>query len=65
MTTKKRKYNLTSPAAPSIEDWQCEDDLRTLQRAEEIEADPKRIAKVKAMARAQPDALMKTSVDKD
>ena len=65
MAAKKRKYNLTSPAAPSIEDWQCEDDLRTLQRAEEIEADPKRMAKVKALARTKLDALMKISVETD
>ena len=33
------------------ETWRVEDDLRTLQRAEEIEKDPKRMAKVKAMAK--------------
>lgn len=33
------------------EEWQVEDDMRTLMRAKEIQADPKRMAKVKAMAR--------------
>lgn len=32
------------------EEWRVEDDMRTLMRAKEIEADPKRIAKVKIMA---------------
>lgn len=32
------------------EEWRVEDDMRTLMRAKEIEADPKRMARVKAMA---------------
>ena len=32
-------------------DWQVEDDLRTLQRAMEIKKDPKRMAKVKELAK--------------
>ena len=32
------------------EEWRVEDDMRTLMRAKEIEADPKRMAKVKIMA---------------
>lgn len=35
----------------SNDDWQCEDDLRTLTRAKEIEADPKRMAKCQALAK--------------
>jgi len=31
--------------------WRVEDDLRTLQRAEEIEKDPKRMDKVRALAK--------------
>lgn len=33
------------------DDWQVEDDLRTLCRAEEIKKDAKRMAKVKALAK--------------
>lgn len=33
------------------EEWQVEDDMRTLMRAKEIQADPKRMAKIKIMAR--------------
>lgn len=33
------------------DDWQCEDDIRTLCRAKEIEKDPKRMAKCKEMAK--------------
>lgn len=33
------------------DDWQIEDDLRTLMRAEEIEKDPKRLAKAQALAK--------------
>lgn len=35
----------------SEDDWQTEDDLRTLTRAEEIENDPKRLAKARALAK--------------
>ena len=35
----------------SEDDWQAEDDLRTMIRCEEIEKDPKRIAKVQALAK--------------
>ena len=34
-----------------MDDWQVESDLRTLMDAEKIEADPKRIAKVRALAK--------------
>ena len=33
------------------DDWQCESDLRTLMEADKIKADPKRYAKVQAMAK--------------
>lgn len=32
-------------------EWQAEDDMRTLARAEEIRRDPKRLAKAKDMAK--------------
>ena len=34
-----------------MDDWQVESDLRTLMEAEKIQADPKRIAKVRALAK--------------
>lgn len=40
------------------EEWQVEDALRCLTRAKEIRADPKMMAKVKALAR---DKLEKTA----
>jgi len=33
------------------EDWQAESDLRTLMECEKIENDPKRLAKVQALAK--------------
>jgi hypothetical protein len=44
------KGNLIA-SVKSEDDWQAEDDLRTLTRAEEIEKDPKRLAKVQALAK--------------
>ena len=35
----------------SQDDWQAEDDLRTMIRCEQIEKDPKRVAKVQALAK--------------
>ena len=33
------------------EDWQVESDLRTMMECEKIEKDPKRLAKVRALAK--------------
>lgn len=35
------------------DDWQVESDLRTMIECEKIEADPKRLSKVKAMAKTR------------
>lgn len=40
----------TIAARKQYDDWEVEDALRTLQRAEEIEKDTKLMAKVKALA---------------
>lgn len=40
-------------AIPSVDDWQVQEDLRTLARAREIKADPKRMAAVKKLAEKQ------------
>lgn len=39
------------------EEWQVEDDMRTLMRAKEIQADSKRMAKVKALARKKLETV--------
>jgi uncharacterized protein with GYD domain len=36
-----------------MDDWQVQDDLRTLARAREIKQDPKRMAAVKKLAEQQ------------
>ena len=38
-------------AMTAVDDWQVEDDLRTLMRAEEIEKDPKRYKAAKELAK--------------
>lgn len=38
-------------AVRAEDDWQTEQDMRTLMEAEKIKADPKRMAKVTAMAK--------------
>jgi hypothetical protein len=49
MATKKRPT--LGIASSSDDDWQAESDLRTLIDAEKIEADPKRYARAKALAK--------------
>lgn len=39
------------------EQWEAEEDLRTLQRAAEIKADPKRLKRAKAQANKVMSAL--------
>jgi hypothetical protein len=46
-----KKSSNTIAAVKAEDDWQVEDDLRTLMRCKEIESDPKRMAKVQAMAK--------------
>lgn len=38
-------------------EWQAEDDMRTLVRAEEIRKDPKRLKAAQAMAKKRADEL--------
>lgn len=42
-----------SKAPVSSDDWQVEEDLRTICRAKEIQKDPKRMAKVKELAKSK------------
>lgn len=39
------------------DDWQVEEDLRTLCRAKEIEADPKRLKKCQELARKKRNEM--------
>lgn len=39
------------PSSAGHDDWQTEDDMRTLMRAEEVKRDPKRLAAAKACAK--------------
>jgi len=64
MATKRKRANLATPMY--MEDYQCEDDLRTLVRAEEIKKDPKRFAKVTALAKKKMmDMAAVATEDKD
>ncbi|MFO0315385.1 MAG: hypothetical protein ACK50S_00655 [bacterium] len=46
-----KKGRVTSPSLADSERWRVEDDLRICIECEKIEADPKRYAKVKALAK--------------
>lgn len=50
---------ILAPKAVDDNDWECQDALRTIQRAKEIQSDPKMMAKVKAMAQSQAQSLQK------
>lgn len=52
-------------AVAADDDWQVDDDLRTLMRAEEIEKDPKRMAAVRAMAKKKLLDLAAVASEKD
>ena len=43
--------NGAKPVSASHDNWQAEDDMRTLMRAEEVKRDPKRLAAAKACAK--------------
>jgi len=52
MATKKSSGAIGAGASSTDEaKWRAEDDMRALARAKEIEADPKRLAAAKKMAR--------------
>lgn len=62
---KRKRANLAAPIGYDT-DWQCEEDLRTLVRAEEIKNDPKRFAKVTALAKKKMmDMAAVATDDKD
>lgn len=51
MATKKTPASTVIGTHPDEAKWRAEDDMRALARAKEIEADPKRLAAAKKMAR--------------
>jgi len=51
MATKKATAAAAIGSHPDEAKWRAEDDMRTLARAREIEADPKRLVAAKKMAR--------------
>jgi hypothetical protein len=50
MATKKPS-GVNAISHPDDAKWRAEDDMRTLARAEEVKADPKRLAAAKKMAK--------------
>jgi len=59
VTPKKTSKAIATPMSDKAQQakWQAEDDVRTLQRAGEIERDRARLAKAQAMAKKQADDL--------
>jgi len=57
MARKKLVKAMTAPEMP--EQWQTEEDLRTVQRAAEVMANPKRMAKCKALHKEQMEGMEK------
>jgi len=51
MATKRKASSNTVSMRSGEDDWQVESDLRTLMECEKIEKDPKRMAKVRALAK--------------
>lgn len=47
------------PKKDSMAEFEIREDLRTLTRAEEIMKDPKRMARVKVMAKKEAEAALK------
>lgn len=60
-----KKTRKNAPAIAMDERWRVEDDLRTLLEAEKIEADPKRMAKVRALAQEKMLAVAKVASEGD
>lgn len=61
---KKTRANAIMGISPATErDWQTEDDLRTLQRAREIEKDPKRLKRVQDLAKEKLQEMAEISVE--
>jgi hypothetical protein len=60
MARAKLKKTMAIMAAPAVDqDWQVENDLRTIQSAAEVMADPKRLAACKAKHADQMAGMQK------
>jgi hypothetical protein len=56
-----KQPKVTGPSRAEEMKWRAEDDLRTLQRAQEIQADKARMGMAKRMAAQQVKALSKVA----
>lgn len=59
MAKKARKSTKTDSCAPCAPDpkWQAEDDVRTLERAEEVKSDPARLKRAATVATEKASAM--------
>lgn len=64
MASKKTKASGVLVSASDAA-WQAQSDLDTLMRCEEIEADPKRLAAAKALAKERMQDLVNVASDKE
>ena len=51
------KVRASLPAPDSAADYEIREDMRTLQRAQDIISDPKRMSRVKVMAKKESEKL--------
>ncbi len=52
---KRKKKKSTMPVIMPSMDWEIEEDLRAVARAQAVEGDPERMKKVRAMAKKKLD----------
>ncbi len=57
MTMAKKNSNGALAVLKDQDEWAAEDDMRTLVRAKEIQPDPKRMEKVKILARKRLESV--------
>lgn len=58
---KAKVVKLSGPSMKDEARWQAEDDMRTLTRAQEIQADKSRMARVASVAKQQAAAATKVA----
>ncbi len=52
---KKKRNRITGPCCVDNKDWEVEEDLRAIARADAVKADPERMKAVKALAKQKLD----------
>jgi hypothetical protein len=52
---KKKRNRTTGPCCVDNKDWEVEEDLRAIARADAVKADPERTKAVKALAKQKLD----------